>query len=58
MHNVLRFGVPTVRNEDSFEQHEEGSDDCVVCGQVSKRLGADERTVSGVKYSLYHYPAF
>lgn len=50
MHNALTFfSVSTVRNEDSFEQHEERSDDCVVSGEVSERFGADERTVSGMK---------
>ena len=56
MYNVLRFAVSTVRNEDSFEQHEKGSDHCVVSGQVSKRLGADERTVSGRRYSQKSEP--
>ena len=51
MPNVLRFALSTVRNEDSFEQHEERSDHCVVSGQVSKRHRADERTISGMKHS-------
>ncbi len=49
MHGVLRFPISTVGNEDSFEQHEERSDDCLVAGEVRERHGTDERVVSGIK---------